>query len=119
MERSLAYTLNISSSSKSLEKSLSNTPTTLYDRKERVSNIWVSSHILSGLLKLSAFKDHGKEIISFHEESYLTTMVKEHLHVNVFVFIFYDAKEEKYDILVGCYLFYVLTKSRKREMYYV
>ena len=119
MERSLAYTLNISSSSKSLEKSLSDTPATLYDRRERVPNICVSSHILSGLFKSSAFKDHDKEIISFHEESYLTTMVKEHLHVNVFVFIFYDAKEEKYDILVGCYLFYVLTKSRKREMCYV
>jgi hypothetical protein len=121
MGRFLAYTLNISSSSKLLEKSLSNTPATLYDRRERVPNIWVSSHILSGLLKSSAFKDHGKEIISFYEESYLTTMVKEHWHVNVFVFIFFffNAKEEKYDILVGCYLFYVLTKSRKREMYYV
>jgi hypothetical protein len=57
MGRSLAYTLNISSSSKSLEKSLSYTvdsPATLYDRKERVPNIWVSSHILSGLLKSSA-----------------------------------------------------------------
>jgi hypothetical protein len=87
MGRSLAYTLSISSSSKSLEKSLFNTPATLYDRRERIPNIWVSSHILSRLLQSSAFKDYGKEIISFHEESYLTTMVKEHWHVNVFVFI--------------------------------
>jgi hypothetical protein len=70
MGRSQAYTLNISSSSKSLEKSLSNTPATLYDRRERIPNIWVSSYILSRLLKSSAFKDHVKEIISFHEESY-------------------------------------------------
>ena len=44
MGRSLAYTLNISSSSKSLEKSRSytlDTPATLYDRRERVPNIMV------------------------------------------------------------------------------
>jgi hypothetical protein len=55
---SLAYTLNISSSSKSLKKSRSYTvdiSATLYDRREKVSNIWASSHIFSGLLKSSAF----------------------------------------------------------------
>ena len=104
MGRSLVYTLNISSSSKSLEKSLSytlNTPATLYDRRERVPYIWVSTHIFPNCLNNLHLRTTARNIISFHEESYLTTMVKEHWHVNVFVFIFfYDAKEEKYDILV-------------------
>ena len=55
MGRSLAYTPNISSSSESSVHTTVDTPEALYDRKERVRNIWASSHVLSELLKSSAF----------------------------------------------------------------
>ena len=55
MGRSLAYTPNISSSSESSRHTTVDTPKALYDRRERVRNVWASSHVLSRLLKSSAF----------------------------------------------------------------
>ena len=55
MGRSLAYTPNISSSSESGVHTTVDTPEALYDKRERVRNIWASSHVLSRLLKSSTF----------------------------------------------------------------
>ena len=92
----------------------------MYDRREKEYLIYGYPPIsFSDCLNNLHLRTTARNIISFHEESYLTTMVKEHWHVNVFVFIsFDDAKGEKYDILVGCYLFYVWTKSKEKNIWH-
>ena len=69
MGRSLAYTPNISSSSESSVHTTVDTPKALYDRRERVRNVWHHPMSFPDCLNHQHFRHMARDIISFPEAS--------------------------------------------------